>query len=201
VSVACGGKTVNSSNPESFGSVPLGQSKNITTCVIDNPSAVSQSITGLTTSTCAFSIVSPLQAALPLSIASGKTQAMTLAFAPCGVGGVETDTLTISNSNGLSYGVALTGTGVPSISLTSGWNLIGLPVEPTNTAVNTVLSDDLSVPASDVVVIWAYINGQWSYYDPNDVAGSGLTTLTTGNGYWIYMTSKATLTIQAVSGF
>jgi hypothetical protein len=194
VDVQCSGHERNSTTAESFGSVPLGQSVNDTTCVIRNSamSTSNLSVTALAMSGCGFSLVSPTT--FPISLDYNETQAMTLAFAPCGVGGLQTGTLTITSNDPAhaSYAIALAGTGVASVSLASGWNLIGLPKNPTNTALTTVLSAILS----NVSVVWAYINGEWLYYDPNDVAGSALKTLTTWNGYWIYMKNAATLTIH-----
>ncbi len=38
--------------------------------------------------------------------------------------------------------------------------------------------------------VWAYINGLWKSYDPNQPYFSDLTTITPGVGYWI-KTSEA----------
>jgi hypothetical protein len=191
VGVVCSGSSATSI---SLGSVDVGQSGSNTACVIKNTatSTSNLSVTAVSASGCGFSVVSPAPTAQnPIELEYNQTQAMSLAFTPCAVG-VQTGTLTITSNDPVhsSYPVALTGTGAASVPLVKGWNLIGLPAVPTNTALSTVLSGILS----NVSVVWAYINGQWVYYDPNDVAGSALTTLTIGNGYWIYMTAAATLT-------
>jgi hypothetical protein len=198
VDVKCGGNERNSTTAEAFGSVNMGQTKTDATCVISNTamSTSNLSITALAVTGCGFSLVSPTTPlASPIGLYYTETQPITLTFSPCGKG-AQTATLTITSNgtNGTSgaYSVALTGTGVAAVSLVKGWNLIGLPAVPSNTALSTVLSSIMG----NVSVVWAYINGEWMYYDPNDVAGSALKTLTTGNGYWIYMTAAATLTIQ-----
>jgi hypothetical protein len=85
------------------------------------------------------------------------------------------------------------GSGSVSIPLTTGWNLISAPIQPTNTAIATVLNNI----SGSYTIIWSYINGVWKLYDPSDVPGSTLTTIEAGAGYWIKMPSDKTL---AVSG-
>jgi hypothetical protein len=41
--------------------------------------------------------------------------------------------------------------------------------------------------------VWGYSNGTWYLYDPADPAGSDLTTLTHGSGYWINVNADCTL--------
>jgi hypothetical protein len=79
-----------------------------------------------------------------------------------------------------------------SVSLASGWNLVSLPLQPVSTSSASVLSGISG--AYDVV--WAYSGGVWKVYDPNDTAGSTLTTMQAGNGYWIKMTAKNTLLVS-----
>jgi C1A family cysteine protease len=82
----------------------------------------------------------------------------------------------------------------PATPLSPGWNLISLPAQPFNTAIASVLSGVKGAYEA----VWAYPNQTWKVYDPNDTAGSTLTTMQVGNGYWIKMTSAKTL---SVSGF
>ena len=81
---------------------------------------------------------------------------------------------------------------IPLAALSTGWNLISLPVQPANAAIASVLSGIKG--ALDVV--WAYPNQTWKVYDPNDTAGSTLTTMQAGTGYWIKMTSAKTLSVS-----
>jgi probable HAF family extracellular repeat protein len=79
----------------------------------------------------------------------------------------------------------------PAAGLASGWNLISLPAQPASTAIATVLSG----LAGSYEVVWAYPNQAWKVYDPNDTAGSTLTSMQAGIGYWIKMTSPGTLSV------
>jgi fibronectin type 3 domain-containing protein len=79
-----------------------------------------------------------------------------------------------------------------SLSLSPGWNLISLPVQPANPSIASVLSGI----AGAYEVVWAYPNQTWQVYDPNDTAGSTLTTIQAGNGYWIKMTTAGTLSFS-----
>jgi hypothetical protein len=44
-----------------------------------------------------------------------------------------------------------------------------------------------------LVRVWGYSDGTWYMYDPADAAGSNLTTLTAGKGYWINVSEAVTL--------
>ena len=82
-----------------------------------------------------------------------------------------------------------------TISLVQGWNLVSLPVQPSSTAIATVLSGI----AGSYEVVWAYPNQALKIYDPSDTAGSTLTTMQPGNGYWIKMTSAKTLSVSGTA--
>ena len=79
-----------------------------------------------------------------------------------------------------------------TLSLSPGWNLVSLPLQPANTAIASVLSGIKGA----YEVVWAYPNQTWKVYDPNDAAGSTLTTMQAGMGYWIKMTSAKTLSVS-----
>ncbi len=80
-------------------------------------------------------------------------------------------------------------------ALSSGWNLISLPLQPVNTAIASVLSGI----AGSYQAVWAYSNGAWQVYDPSDVQGSTLTTMQAGYGYWIKMTAAHTLSVSGAA--
>ena len=86
-----------------------------------------------------------------------------------------------------NYSIADTG-----IPLSPGWNLISLPVQPTDIAASAVLAGI----AGALRVVWAYPNQSWEFYDPNDPEGSTLTTLEAGMGYWVEMTTANTLSLS-----
>ncbi len=81
-------------------------------------------------------------------------------------------------------------------ALYAGWNLISLPLEPYNTAIDSVLA---SISGS-YDQVWAYDGcdaaDPWRFYDPADATASNLTTLDHRHGFWIHMTADATLTVD-----
>ena len=56
----------------------------------------------------------------------------------------------------------------------------------------TVQAQTASI-SSQLVRVWGYSGGTWSMYDPTDAAGSNLTTLAAGNGYWVNVNAACTL--------
>jgi hypothetical protein len=56
----------------------------------------------------------------------------------------------------------------------------------------TVQAQTASI-SSQLVRIWGYSNGTWSMYDPADAAGSTLTTMASGSGYWVNVNAACTL--------
>ncbi len=80
-----------------------------------------------------------------------------------------------------------------AIPLNEGWNLISLPLVPSDPTTEEVLQ---SVDFDDIDIVWGY-NAEtedWSYRIP-DVAGT-LTEMNDGYGYWIDMYATATLTVS-----
>ena len=78
------------------------------------------------------------------------------------------------------------------IPLSSGWNLIGLPLilEP------QPIEDTLADVISNVESVWTYdsATGRWELYAPG--TPSDLTQMTCGKGYWVEVTDPCTLTIE-----
>jgi hypothetical protein len=82
---------------------------------------------------------------------------------------------------------------IDSISLLPGWNLVSLPLQqPANASIASVLSGIKGA----YEVVWAYSNQAWKVYDPNDSAGSTLTTMQAGVGYWIKTAAKNKLYVS-----
>ncbi len=79
-----------------------------------------------------------------------------------------------------------------SLSLSPGWNLISLPMQPTDTAVSMVLSGIAGL----YHIVWAYPDQSWRLYGPTNPGGSALTTMEAGKGYWIHMTAAGTLYVS-----
>jgi hypothetical protein len=72
--------------------------------------------------------------------------------------------------------------------LNPGWNLISLPLIPTDSSITAVLGG-LSVPyATNVLSVWSYnaATTTWTSWAPG-VPSPSLTTMVDGKGYWIHM--------------
>ena len=77
-----------------------------------------------------------------------------------------------------------------SVSLASGWNLVGY-----NRTTSGVASTVLAGISGSTTIVWGYPSQAWKFYDPTDVEGSTLTTFISGGGYWIKTTGTATWTL------
>ncbi len=81
------------------------------------------------------------------------------------------------------------------ISLLSGWNLISLPVTPTNwTSISDVLTS--ANPNNEVESVWTYNADQGKWYSYSATGGdiNAISTMEAGMGYWIKMNGTGTLT-------
>jgi len=78
------------------------------------------------------------------------------------------------------------------IPLYEGWNLISLPLIPTDSDIETVLSDVLD--NDNVDIVWSYENGKWLTYKPS--IAETLTTMEDGKGYWVYMNAPDSLIVK-----
>jgi hypothetical protein len=103
-----------------------------------------------------------------------------------------------SGNNIVSYGSDdswqfTTATGY-TINLTSGWNLISLPVTPTTWR---SISDTLDSVSGKVNRIWTYDapNEKWLVYnsDPSVPSDANFTSLEAGRGYWVEMNAGGSL--------
>ena len=81
------------------------------------------------------------------------------------------------------------------INLNTGWNLISLNNQPTDTDISSVLSSI----SGKYVSVWAYIDGGWKVYDPENPGFSDLTTMEVGRGYWINMSEFANLPVLGIA--
>jgi len=71
----------------------------------------------------------------------------------------------------------------------AGWYMISLPVQPSNTAITSVLA----AVAGKYGSVWAYSGGAWKLYDPANPGFSDLSTMEPGNAYWIKMNQAGNL--------
>ncbi|MBS1807707.1 MAG: choice-of-anchor D domain-containing protein [Acidobacteria bacterium] len=80
-----------------------------------------------------------------------------------------------------------------AIQLSAGWNLISLPVQPTNTAIASALAPISGKYES----VWAFDSATKKYqgYFPATPQFSDLTMVEAGRGYWILMKEAATLNV------
>ncbi len=80
-----------------------------------------------------------------------------------------------------------------TVALTAGWNLISLPLWPTNTNINTMLSSVMP----NVVSVWYYTggaSGTWQSYAPG--APNTLTAMNSDKAYWVNVSAPCNLTYQ-----
>jgi hypothetical protein len=161
--------------------------------------AISGIITGIIMSDIDFSKITGAS----LSVNSGSALSLSggayIISAPSGevnltisAAGYETKTATVSVSTGqmIASNLALTPmANTHTLALSTGWNLISLPLQPSNTAISTVLNDI----SGKYAIVWSYVNGAWKKHQPGKP--SDLTTLEAGYGYWIYMSVSNSLTI------
>ena len=78
-----------------------------------------------------------------------------------------------------------------SISLTTGWNLVGY-----NESTSQSVADALSSISGKFQNVWTYKKGAWQLYDPVSPGFSDLTILEPGRGYWIKVNEVCTWSFQ-----
>lgn len=98
-----------------------------------------------------------------------------------------TSTPFISDADGSALLVAK-GLNRSSINLGQGWNMISLPLAPSQTAASVLFA---LLPVREV---WEYKSGAWGKFDPKKTVNP-LKNLAAGNGYWIYSNSATNLQI------
>ena len=75
------------------------------------------------------------------------------------------------------------------IDLSVGWNLVGFSSPDSLDIADAIYSIEGNVDS-----VWAYQNGQWLVYDPQNPDYSDLVTMDPGYGYWIKMSSSSVWT-------
>jgi len=68
-----------------------------------------------------------------------------------------------------------------------GWAAISMPNQPEDDDIVKVLKPI----EGKYDIVWAYYDGQWRLYAPNDPGFSDLETMESGYGYWIYLNQAA----------
>jgi hypothetical protein len=77
------------------------------------------------------------------------------------------------------------------IPMNSNWNLISI----SNGTGTTSIEDALAPIMADVISVWAYYNGQWHVYDPENPNDSDLLDVEPGQGLWVNMRENTELSI------
>ena len=93
-----------------------------------------------------------------------------------------------------SYGFGMAAN--QNISLKAGWNLVSFAVQPENPAVDVALYDIIG--DGRLVALWSYDAQSETWYTyPSPMVGiPAITTIQTGKGYWLKVTSATTLAIS-----
>ncbi|MGA2159061.1 MAG: hypothetical protein ABSG90_07565 [Dehalococcoidia bacterium] len=149
----------------SFPNMPLGQ--NSQTISVPDPSLLGFAPSSGSGSTATYSGTLQIQAT---NTASGQQSAVYTM--PC--------SFTITNSGVFPVQTS------PVVTLYPGWNLVSLPLVPTNSSIQNVLGNALP----SITAIWTCTGGgstggTWSSWSPGYSAYSGLNTMVDGKAYWI----------------
>ena len=78
-----------------------------------------------------------------------------------------------------------------SVVLTTGWNLVGYNSPDQKTA-----ADAMASITDNVISVWAYIDGRWKVYDPQNPGFSDLENMEPGYGYWINTSQDCTWSLE-----
>ncbi len=81
-----------------------------------------------------------------------------------------------------------------TFQLSPGWNLIAMPLVPSDTSIAHFLA-----PAGSDVVAWSYTDTGWQWFRGDSTNGT-LTTVAFGRAYWVKTSAGVTLTITGTAG-
>src|SRR5262249_24018279 len=102
---------------------------------------------------------------------------------------------TLASAAGLASGLASLANAAPAeLPLHSGWNLISLPLQPTNTAIQSVLAP----LQGNYKAVWTYTNGRWYGFNPSVPGLDDLKDMQAGKAYWIQLTDDGVLTLDGI---
>jgi len=86
----------------------------------------------------------------------------------------------------------------PDPGLVAGWNMFSTPLEPTNSAIRTVLASIIpDTGDGSLLSVWDYVEpfGPYTRFDPN-VARNTLSSLHGNTGYWFELLSDTSLAVD-----
>lgn len=169
----------------------LGEVASTTSISILDEDAISPSVNG-TTYTATYTVDADTTAG-----------AVTFSILVADVAGNETTSTAVTDGSSLTVvaqeenggGGGGDGSIAFSIPLTAGdFNLVSLPVSPSDTAIASVLSDI----SGSVESVWTLIDSSWYVYYPDNPSFSNLTTMDAGYAYYIKVSSDVTLSGSGV---
>jgi len=80
------------------------------------------------------------------------------------------------------------------LELQPGWNLVSLPLVPTQTAIAKLLAP--LIQWHDLGIVWAFTPPTtWSFFKPGPPSSGALTKMVDGKGYWVYVTDAFNMTV------
>ena len=91
--------------------------------------------------------------------------------------------------------ISVTVLGTHSIALVAGWNLVSFNVHPANTDPAVVLASI----SGQYSLVYAWVNGAWQHYDPEQGSGNTLLSLDESMGFWVEMTAADTLNVTGTA--
>ena len=78
------------------------------------------------------------------------------------------------------------------LELQAGWNLVSLPLMPSQTATAKLLAPLIQL--NELGIVWGFAPpNTWSYFKPPNLGT--LTSMVDGKGYWVYVTDAINITI------
>jgi hypothetical protein len=80
------------------------------------------------------------------------------------------------------------------LTLSNGWNLVSLPLQPADTNIVSVLAPI----QGQYEAVWTYAEGHWSGFNPNVPGLNDLKYMEAGKAYWIQMRQGAVLTVNGL---
>ncbi len=80
------------------------------------------------------------------------------------------------------------------LELQPGWNLISLPVVPTQTAVAKLLLPLIQL--HELIIVWSFTPpATWSFFNPGPPSSGTLASMVDGKGYWVNMKDAVNMTV------